>query len=210
MLMVNVPATLGLIVLATPIVQLLFERGRFVPADTTATAAALQCYALGLVGYSAARIVSPVFYALGRAASRCSSASAAIVVERRPQPDARAGAGISGLALGTSWSRLANGAMLIWLLRRRLDGLGGVDCPSYSSKIAMRRDGDGGGGFSDSARHESRRTRQRHWRHKSCGSAISIGGGLTRPRRDGALFCALPNSPTPLAMVRPGYEKLLR
>ena len=38
MLMLNVPATFGLFVLATPIVQLLFERGRFLPADTAATA----------------------------------------------------------------------------------------------------------------------------------------------------------------------------
>ena len=65
MLMLNVPATLGLLVLATPIVQLLFERGRFLPADTAATAAALRFYAIGLVGYSAARIASPTFYALG-------------------------------------------------------------------------------------------------------------------------------------------------
>ncbi|MBW8862616.1 MAG: murein biosynthesis integral membrane protein MurJ [Acidobacteria bacterium] len=45
MLMLNVPATLGLIVLATPIVQLLFERGRFLPADTAATASAVRLYA---------------------------------------------------------------------------------------------------------------------------------------------------------------------
>ena len=75
------PATLGLIVLATPIVRLLFERGQFLPSDTAATAAALQFYAIGLVGYSAARIASPVFYALGRsrvpvaAQHRCRSPS---------------------------------------------------------------------------------------------------------------------------------------
>src|SRR4029078_2260687 len=64
MLMVNVPATLGLVALATPIVQLLFERGQFVASDTAATAAALQWYALGLVGCSAATIVAPTFYAI--------------------------------------------------------------------------------------------------------------------------------------------------
>ena len=66
MLMVNVPATLGLMTLATPIVQLLFEHGRFGPADTAPTAAALRLYAVGLIGYSTARIVSPTFYALRR------------------------------------------------------------------------------------------------------------------------------------------------
>ena len=43
MLMLNVPATIGLLVLATPIVRLIFERGRFTAADTAATAAALMC-----------------------------------------------------------------------------------------------------------------------------------------------------------------------
>ena len=64
--MLNVPATVGLMVLAAPIVALIFERGSFTPADTAATAAALQFYAIGLVGYSVVRIVSPTFYALGR------------------------------------------------------------------------------------------------------------------------------------------------
>ena len=36
MLMLNVPATFGLLVLATPIVRLLFERGHFLPSDTAA------------------------------------------------------------------------------------------------------------------------------------------------------------------------------
>ena len=40
MLMLNVPATVGLVVLATPIVRVIFERAAFTPADTPATAAA--------------------------------------------------------------------------------------------------------------------------------------------------------------------------
>jgi putative peptidoglycan lipid II flippase len=65
MMMLNVPATVGLIVLAVPIIQLLFERRAFTPTDTANTAAALQFYALGLLGYSVVRIASPTFYALG-------------------------------------------------------------------------------------------------------------------------------------------------
>ncbi|HEY8537030.1 MAG TPA: murein biosynthesis integral membrane protein MurJ, partial [Vicinamibacterales bacterium] len=66
-LALTVPATVGLIVLANPIVALLFERGEFTAADTAATAAALTCYAVGLAGYSVVRIASPTFYALGEA-----------------------------------------------------------------------------------------------------------------------------------------------
>ena len=48
MLMLNVPATVGLIALAHPIVAVLLERGHFTAHDTAATAAALIFYAPGL------------------------------------------------------------------------------------------------------------------------------------------------------------------
>ena len=64
MLMLNVPATIGLMVLAEPIVALIYERGEFTPSDTAATAAALMFYAPGLLGYSAVKIASPTFYSL--------------------------------------------------------------------------------------------------------------------------------------------------
>ena len=64
MLMLNVPATVGLMVLAHPIVALIYEREMFHAGDTTATAAALVFYAPGLLGYSAVKIASPTFYSL--------------------------------------------------------------------------------------------------------------------------------------------------
>jgi hypothetical protein len=65
MLMLNVPAMIGLIALAEPIVALLYQRGKFTHADTLATAAALRFYAPGLIGYSIVKIASPTFYSLG-------------------------------------------------------------------------------------------------------------------------------------------------
>ena len=52
-------------VLAVPIVRLIFERGSFTSADTQATALALACFAPGIVGYAAVRLAVPRFYALG-------------------------------------------------------------------------------------------------------------------------------------------------
>jgi putative peptidoglycan lipid II flippase len=123
MIVLNVPATLGLVTLAEPIVRLLFERGHFTPADTASTAAALRWYAVGLVGYATARIISPVFYAMGRsrvpvAVSLCTVALnlvANLVLVRIM--------GFRGLALGTSLAMLVNGVTLLALLRRRLGGL---------------------------------------------------------------------------------------
>jgi putative peptidoglycan lipid II flippase len=125
MLMLNVPATLGLIVLATPIVQLLFERGHFLPADTAATAAALRLYAVGLVGYSAVRIASPTFYAIGRSRVPVMVSAGAIAVNVVASVALVWLMGFRGLALGTSIAAVANAAVLVWLLRRRLGGLDG-------------------------------------------------------------------------------------
>jgi putative peptidoglycan lipid II flippase len=125
MLVLNVPAMVGLIVLATPIVQLLFERGRFTAADTAATAGAVQCYAVGLVGYSAARIASPVFYALGRSRTPVAISTASIVVNIVASVLLVRLIGFSGLALGTSVAALANGAVSVWMLRSRLGGMDG-------------------------------------------------------------------------------------
>src|SRR6185503_2125288 len=58
------PATVGLVLLRTPITRMLFERGQFGPAETTATATALTWYALGLAGFSGSRIAAQAFYAI--------------------------------------------------------------------------------------------------------------------------------------------------
>ncbi len=123
MLTLNVPATLGLIVLATPIVRLLFERGNFTPADTMATAAAVQLYAVGLVGYSVVKIVSPTFYALGRSRTPAAVGVAAVLLNATLSVTTAPLFGYKGLALSASIASLFNAGMLAWLARRSLRGL---------------------------------------------------------------------------------------
>jgi putative peptidoglycan lipid II flippase len=137
MLMLNVPATLGLTVLATPIVRLLFERGQFTSADTAATAAAVQFYAVGLVGYSAARIASPVFYALGHSRVPVIAGTVSIAINIVASILLVRAAGFRGLALGTSLAALANGALLLALLSRRLNGINGARLAMTFMKILL-------------------------------------------------------------------------
>jgi putative peptidoglycan lipid II flippase len=125
MLMLNVPATLGLLVLARPIVELLFEHGRFTAEDTEATAAVLRLYAAGLIGYSATHIVSPTFYALRQSHTAVTASVAAIVVNVLLSVTLVGFMGFRGLALATSIAALANGGVLVLLLRRRLNGIEG-------------------------------------------------------------------------------------
>jgi putative peptidoglycan lipid II flippase len=57
------PATLGLMVLSHPIVQLLFEHGAFSARDSAATATALIWLALGLPAQVLVKALSPAFFA---------------------------------------------------------------------------------------------------------------------------------------------------
>ena len=79
-LAINVPATVGLMVLGVPIVEVIFERGAFTGADTSATAAALLLYAPGLAGYAAVRIAVPCFYALGSSRTPATISVAAVAL----------------------------------------------------------------------------------------------------------------------------------
>ncbi|MEO5741960.1 MAG: murein biosynthesis integral membrane protein MurJ [Vicinamibacterales bacterium] len=137
MLMLNVPATVGLLVLATPIVRLIFERGRFTEADTAATAAALMCYAPGLIGYSAVKLVSPAFYALGNSRIPGIASAASVAFNVSMNLVLVRSLGHRGLALGTAAAALLNAGLLLVLLRARLGGLEGRRLLVASAKIFL-------------------------------------------------------------------------
>ncbi|MFN8627381.1 MAG: murein biosynthesis integral membrane protein MurJ [Candidatus Binatia bacterium] len=143
------PATVGLIVLATPIVSVLFQRGAFGPTEVRWTAQALGAFALGLWPASMLRLVVPAFYAMENARTPVLTAAGAFVANcafsvalmgpvaasgESRLADAIAavtqGAAVvdlrhTGLALATSLSAAVN-LLLLWLaLRRRLGTLGG-------------------------------------------------------------------------------------
>jgi putative peptidoglycan lipid II flippase len=65
LLVVNLLATVLLVVLAEPMVRLLFERGRFGPDATLRASQALACLAPGLVAFSGVNIMARAFFALG-------------------------------------------------------------------------------------------------------------------------------------------------
>ncbi len=58
-----VPATIGLVILSTPITGLLFERGEFTARSTQITSYALGFYAIGILGYSWQKLFIAAFYA---------------------------------------------------------------------------------------------------------------------------------------------------
>jgi putative peptidoglycan lipid II flippase len=137
MLMLNVPATVGLAVLAGPIVQLMYERGAFSPRETLATAAALQYYAVGLLGYSVVRIASPAFYALDRNRTPVVVSIVTVAANALLNVMLVRTMGYTGLALGTSIAALINAGLLLVLLRRHLGGLEDLRVADSLGRIAV-------------------------------------------------------------------------
>ncbi len=128
LLFVMAPASIGLLALARPIVQMIFEWGRFTAASTDLTATALQFYAPGLLVFCLAKVFVPSFYALqdtrtpvkiGLIAVGLNFTLNVLFILTWPLHYKHA-----GLALATVISEGFNGLTLAWLLRRKLGPLG--------------------------------------------------------------------------------------
>ena len=137
MLMLNVPATVGLIVLARPIVELILEHGKFTSHDTTATALALMFYAPGLLGYSAVKIASPSFYALRDSRTPVLISIASVMLNLALNLVLVSVLGYRGLALGTAIAAMFNAVVLLVLLGRRIGGLEGARVGTALLKIVV-------------------------------------------------------------------------
>jgi putative peptidoglycan lipid II flippase len=59
---ITVPAALGLVLLRQPIIQVLFQHGRFTSASTALTTRALFYYSLGLPAFAGVKLIAPMYY----------------------------------------------------------------------------------------------------------------------------------------------------
>jgi putative peptidoglycan lipid II flippase len=110
---VAVPATVGLLLLRVPITRVLFERGRFGPADT-----------MGLVAFAAARIAAQVFYALGEPGTAVRMGALSVGANVVAAVALMQPAGHVGLALASSVGAWVNLAALMIAARRRFGPFG--------------------------------------------------------------------------------------
>jgi putative peptidoglycan lipid II flippase len=133
----NVPSAVGLAVLATPILSLIYEHGRFGPRDTAGTAQALVFYALGLYAYSGVKVFAPAFYALDAARVPLVGSVLAMVSNVVLNLALYPVLGYRGVALGTSVAATVNFAVLAIAWRRRFGGLGGTGVVPQLLRVAL-------------------------------------------------------------------------
>src|SRR6267142_7159053 len=121
--LLTIPAAIGLILLAEPIISIIYQHGRFTAEMTKQTAAALQFYAIGLAAYSAIKVLAPAFYALDKRylPMMVSIFSIAINFLLNWFFMFKVGLGHRGLALSTSLVALTN-FLLLYIMMRKYAG----------------------------------------------------------------------------------------
>ena len=120
------PATVGLIVLAGPLLATLFQYGAFGPEDVTAAAWSLAAYSLGLFGFVGVKVLTPGYFAREDMTTPVRCAVVAVAVNLALSVPAVAllhetPYGHVALAGATAVSATVNaGLLLTGLLRRRV------------------------------------------------------------------------------------------
>ena len=127
-MLLTIPSAVGLAVLGESMITLIYQHGAFTPFATHQTAIALSCYAVGLTGYAAVKILAPAFYALNDARTPMMVSMASIVINFAVAftMTKYLHLGHRGLALSTSAVALFNFAALLLLIRKRIGGLEGA------------------------------------------------------------------------------------
>ncbi|RJO64386.1 MAG: murein biosynthesis integral membrane protein MurJ [Myxococcales bacterium] len=122
---VTIPATVGLIVIRAPMINLLFKTGRFDAESVRITAHAFFFHALGLYFIGAGRVLVPAFYSLKDMTTPVKAAILATIVNLVACLLLMGPLAQGGIALANSLSAFAQAAFLVFLLRRRLGRMSG-------------------------------------------------------------------------------------
>lgn len=131
-LLLSMPAMLGLILLREPLTAMLFQRGAFDANSTQMVAWALLWYSAGLIGHSIVEILSRAFYALHDTKTPVLVGTAAMglnAIFSFVFPSIFASIGWmphGGLALANSLATGLEAAVLFWMMHRRLEGVNGA------------------------------------------------------------------------------------
>lgn len=124
-LLLTVPSTIGLMMLAEPIISTLYQHGRFDAGQAAQAAGALRFYAIGLGGYAALKVLVNAFYALDHRKTPMVVSFFAVALNLLFNWifTFRLGWGHEGLAFSTGCVASCNFLVLYLLMRRRLHGL---------------------------------------------------------------------------------------
>jgi len=120
-MLLTLPATAALMVIALPIITVMFQYGRFTPDAAASTAWALAVFATGLPAFVLIKVLSPGFFARHDTRSPMIYAVVSMVVNMTLSPLLvwPLGVGYLGIPIATSVAAWINTGLLAWFLVRR-------------------------------------------------------------------------------------------
>jgi putative peptidoglycan lipid II flippase len=137
--LMTIPASIGLMALAEPIISVLYQHGRFTAYETAESAGALRYYAIGLCGYAALKVLVNAFYALDRRKTPMLVSFAAVALNLLLNWwfTVHQGWGHRGLAFSTACVATSNFLILYFLMRAQLGRLESRAMLTLLSKVAL-------------------------------------------------------------------------
>ncbi len=137
--LLTIPATAGLMILAGPIISVLYQHGKFNAYEAAQSAGALRFYAIGLAGYAALKVLVNAFYALERRKTPMLVSLLAVALNLLLNWifTVRLGWGHRGLAFSTGCIATFNFLFLYALMRSHLKGLESRRFAVLLAKVAV-------------------------------------------------------------------------
>jgi putative peptidoglycan lipid II flippase len=137
--LMTIPASVGLIVLAEPIMSVLYQHGRYGAHQTGEAAGALRFYAIGLCGYAALKVLVSAFYAIDRRKTPMVVSFIAVGVNLLLNWifTVQLGWGHRGLAFSTACVATSNFLILYFLMRAHLGRLESRAMLTLLTRVAL-------------------------------------------------------------------------
>ena len=137
--LLTLPSTVGLMLLAEPIISVLYQHGKFNAEQAAQAAGALRFYAIGLGGYAALKVLVNAFYAIDRRKTPMLVSFLAVGLNLLFNWifTFRLGWGHRGLAFSTGCIATFNFLLLYFLMQRQLKGLESRHLISMLAKLAL-------------------------------------------------------------------------
>lgn len=123
-LLITLPTTVGMIILAKPIVEIAFQRGAFDAAATAMTSQALMFYSIGLVAMALNQLISSVYYSLQDTKTPMINSGISLAMNVVLNLIFIRFLAHAGLALATSIATTITAFFLLYQLKKKIGRLG--------------------------------------------------------------------------------------
>ncbi|BCN94011.1 putative lipid II flippase MurJ [Thiomicrorhabdus immobilis] len=118
-LIIGLPATLGLLILSEPLITTLFFYGAFTAHDASMSSMSLMAYSFGLLGFILVKILAPAFYSRKDMKTPVKIAVVALVTNTVLNLILIGPFAHVGLAAATTVSAFVNAGLLYWYLQKQ-------------------------------------------------------------------------------------------